>query len=153
MCGSARGGWPHLATRDTCKQHTGPSHAAWLFSAILRVRSLMRCTYECRTQVCTWYTYIYFYHRTLRGLQNDELPTHTGGRYKISDIREIYGAGTRTSACSSGGCSLGGGPQSALFWRRVRRALAPRKFAGNPRRSLFGGWALPERNVLGGWHR
>ena len=27
---------------------------------------------------------------------------------------------------SSGECSSGGGPQSAPFWRRVRRALAPR---------------------------
>ena len=78
---------------------------------------------------------------------------HTGARYEISDLREIYGAGTRTSACSSGGCFSGEGPQSMPFWRRVRRALAPRRFAGNPRRSLFGGWALPKRNVFGVWHR
>ena len=39
---------------------------------------------------------------------------------------------------------------SAPFWRRVRRAVAHRRFSGNPRRSLFGGWALPERDVFGG---
>ena len=32
----------------------------------------------------------------------------------------------------------------------MRRALAPRRFSGNPRCSLFGGWALPERNVFVG---
>ena len=54
---------------------------------------------------------------------------HTEAQYEISNHREIYGARKRNSACSSGGCSSGGGPQSALFWRRVRRALAPRRFA------------------------
>ena len=78
---------------------------------------------------------------------------HTGARYEISDIREICGVGTRNSARSSGGSSAGGGAQSAPFWRRVRPALAPRRLAGNPRRSLFRGWALPQRNVFGGWHR
>ena len=75
---------------------------------------------------------------------------HTGARYKISDLSEIYGAVTRNSACSLGGCSSGGEPQSLLFWRRVRRTLAPGRVAGNPRCSLFGGWTLPERNVFGG---
>ena len=27
---------------------------------------------------------------------------HTGARYELSDLREIYGAGTRNSGCSSG---------------------------------------------------
>ena len=49
-----------------------------------------------------------------------------------------------------GGCSSGRGPHSTPFWRRVRRALAPRSFFGNPRRSLFGGWALPKWNVFRG---
>ena len=40
------------------------------------------------------------------------LLAHTGARYEISDLREIYGAGTRNSACSSGGCSSGGGGRS-----------------------------------------
>ena len=38
------------------------------------------------------------------------LLAHTRGQYEISDLLEIYGAGTRNSACSSGGCSSGGGP-------------------------------------------
>ena len=78
---------------------------------------------------------------------------HTGTRYEILDLRDSFGAGTRNSACSSGRCSSGMGPQSTPFWRRARLALAPRRFAGHPRRSLFAGWALPERNVFGGWHR
>ena len=76
------------------------------------------------------------------------LLAHTGARYDISDLRVIYGTGTRNSACSSGGRSSGGGAQSAPFWRRVRRALAPRRFFGNPRRSLFGGWALPKLSLI-----
>ena len=78
---------------------------------------------------------------------------HTGTRYEILDLRDSFGAGTRNSACSSGRCSSGMGPQSTPFWRRARLALAPRRFAGHPRRSLFAGWALPERNVFGGRHR
>ena len=62
-----------------------------------------------------------------------------GTRYEISDLRDIYSPGTRNSACSSGGCSSGGGRLSAPFWGRVRRALASRRFTGNSRRSLFGG--------------
>ena len=53
------------------------------------------------------------------------LLAHTGAQYEISDLREIYGAGTRNSAYSSGGCSSGGGPQSPPVWRHVRQALAP----------------------------
>ena len=68
--------------------------------------------------------YRYFHNRTLSALPHDCLPT--GSLYEISDLREIYGSGRRNSAGSSGGCSSGGGPQSAPFWRRVRRALAPR---------------------------
>ena len=81
------------------------------------------------------------------------LLARTGARYEISDLGEVYGAGTRNSACSSAGCSPGGGAQSAPFWRRAHRALASRRFSGNPRRSLFGGWALLERNIFGGGHR
>ena len=77
------------------------------------------------------------------------LIAHSGARYEISDLRETYAAGTRNSACSSGGWSSGVWAQPASFWRRVRRALAPRSFSGNPRRSFFGGWALPKRNVFG----
>ena len=44
------------------------------------------------------------------------LLAHSGARYDISDLREIYGAGRRNSTGSSGGCSLGGGAQSAPFW-------------------------------------
>ena len=40
---------------------------------------------------------------------------HTGARYDNSDLGEIYGAGTRNSASSSGGCSSCGGAQSAPF--------------------------------------
>ena len=39
------------------------------------------------------------------------LIAHTGTRYDISDLREIYGPGRRNSAGSSGGCSSGGGLQ------------------------------------------
>ena len=74
---------------------------------------------------------------------------YTGARYKISVIREIAAAGRRNSPCSSGGCSSGERPQSAPFSRRVRRALAPRRFAGYPWRSLFGGWALRTERVRG----
>ena len=52
----------------------------------------------------------------------------SGARYEISDLREIYGAGRRNSAGSSGGCSSGGGPESAPFSRRVVGALAPRSY-------------------------
>ena len=41
------------------------------------------------------------------------LVAHSGARYEISDLREIYRAARRNSAGSSGGCSSGGGPQSA----------------------------------------
>ena len=71
------------------------------------------------------YWYIYFYPRTLTAPPS-RLLAHTGARYEISDLREIYGEGRRNSAGSSGGCSSGGGPQSAPLWRRVRRSLAPR---------------------------
>ena len=56
------------------------------------------------------------------------LLAHSGVRYEISDLREIYGVGRRNSAGSSGGCSSGGGPESAPFSRRVRGALAPRSY-------------------------
>ena len=52
----------------------------------------------------------------------------SGGRYEIPDLREIDDAVRQNSAHSSGGCSSGGGAQSAQFWRRVRRALAPRSY-------------------------
>ena len=55
------------------------------------------------------------------------LLTHSGAWYEISDLRDIYGAGGRNSAGSSGGCSSGVGPQSVPFSRRVRGALAPRR--------------------------
>ena len=54
------------------------------------------------------------------------LLAHSGARYEISDLREIYGAGRRNSASSSDGCSSSGGAESAPFSRRVRGALAPR---------------------------
>ena len=44
------------------------------------------------------------------------LLAYTRARYEISDLREIYDAGTRNSARSSGGYFSGGGPQSAPFW-------------------------------------
>ena len=80
------------------------------------------------------------------------LLAHTGAWYEISDLREIYGAGTRNSAYSSGVRFSGGGAQSAPFSGDVC-AEPLRLEAGNPRRSLFGDWALSERNVVGGWHR
>ena len=72
-------------------------------------------------------TYIYFYPRTLSPLPHDCLPT-LGARCEISDLREIYGAGRRHSAGSSGRCSSGGGPESAPFSRRVHGALVPRSY-------------------------
>ena len=96
------------------------------------------------------YMYVYILLSPDAERPPSRLLARSGARYEISDLREIYGVGRRNSAGSSGGCSSGGEPQSAPFYRRVRRALAPRMFSGNPRRSLFGGWALPERNVFGG---
>ena len=92
------------------------------------------------------YVYISFHHRTLTGLPHDESPTLEPGTSSRISAR-FMAPGHETPRARRGGCSSGGGPQSAPFWRRVRRALAPRRFAGNPRRSLFGGWALPERNM------
>ena len=99
--------------------------------------------------------YIYIY---ILFLPDAERPpslqiAHTGTWYEILDLSESFGAGTRNSACASGRCSSGMGPQSTPFWRRDPLALAPRRFGGHPRRSLYGGWALPERNVSGGRHR
>ena len=70
------------------------------------------------------------------------LLAHSGVRYEMSGLRKIYGAGRRNSAGSPRGCLSGGGPQFASFWRRARRALAPRRLSGNPRRSIFGGWTI-----------
>ena len=101
---------------------------------------------------CRLYIYIdlYVLQSSDAGRPPSRQLAHTGARYEISDLREIYGAGTRNSACSSGGCSSGGGPQSEPFWRHMGRALAPRRFSGNPRRSLFGGWALQNGTYSGG---
>ena len=93
------------------------------------------------------YKIIYIY--ILLSPDAEQPPTHfvarTGARYEISDLREIYGAGTRNSACSSGGCSSVGGAQSAPFWRRVHRALAPQRFSET--RGVPSSGAGPSQNV------
>ena len=58
--------------------------------------------------------------------------------------------GHDTPRARRAGCSSGVGPQSASFWRRVRRALVPRRFAGNPRRSLFGAGPSQNGTCFGG---
>ena len=54
------------------------------------------------------------------------LLAHSGARYDISDLCEVYGAGRQNSVGSSKECFSGGGPESAPFSRRVRGALALR---------------------------
>ena len=75
---------------------------------------------------------------------------HTGARYEILDLREIYGAETRNSACSSRGCPSCGGLQSVSSWRRVRRTRAPRRFSGNPRHSFSGAGSSQNGTFSGG---
>ena len=58
---------------------------------------------------------------------------HTGVGYDISDLREIYGAGTRNSACSSGGCSSGEGLRGTAV-RALLATCAPSPFASKVRR-------------------
>ena len=101
----------------------------------------------CRRQPARMQSSLYI-HILLSALPHDCLPTLEAGT--ISDLREIYGAGRRNSAVLSGGYSSGGGPQSALFWRRVRRALAPQ--ASLETRGVPSSGAGPSQNgtCLGG---
>ena len=59
------------------------------------------------------------------------LLAHTGAWYEISDLREIYGAGTRNSACSSGGVLVGRG--GAV--RPLLATVAPSPCASKVRRN------------------
>ena len=93
---------------------------------------------------------MYFYLRTLSALPRD--CPHWSPVQDLGSTRDLWRRDTKLRVLVKG-CSSGGGSQSAPFWRCVRRALTPRRLSGNPRRSLFGGWALPERNVFVGWHR
>ena len=77
--------------------------------------------------VHTVYVYIQYTLSPDAERSPSRLLAHTGARYEISNLREIYGAGTRNTVCSSGGFSSGVGAQSASFRRPVRRALAPRR--------------------------
>ena len=91
--------------------------------------------------------YIYFYHRTRRAPPHD-----CGAGCEISDLRDIFCRETKLRGLIRGVLLERGG-----VFRALPATCAPSpcasKFSGNPRRSLFGGWALPERNVFGGWHR
>ena len=76
------------------------------------------------------YIYVYLYVYTLLSPDTTRPPSrvlaHSGARYEIWELRDIYGAGRRHSAGSSRGCSSCGGARSAPFCRGVRRTLAPR---------------------------
>ena len=76
-------------------------------------------------------------------LRHDCLPTLEPGTKSRISARFMAQGG------SSGGCSSGGGGASAVLATCVRSPCAS-KFSGNPRRSLFGAWAFPERNFFRG---
>ena len=65
----------------------------------------------CQRWICRYipiHIPVYFYQRTLRGLQNRI--SHTRLQYEVSDIREIYGVGTRPFPCPR----RGGAPRARV---------------------------------------
>ena len=94
------------------------------------------------------YAYIYFYHRTLSA-PSSPLLTHSGARHDFGSPRYLWRGETKLRGLIRG-VLLGRG--AAVFARLATCAPSPcaSKFSENPRRSLFGGWVLPERNVFGG---
>jgi len=54
---------------------------------------------------CHTHNYIYILLSLDAERPPSRLLAHAEARYEISDLREIYGAGTRNSACSSRGCT------------------------------------------------
>ena len=107
------------------------------------------CVLTCTTTVCSFsYSYhigIYtYYHRTLSSIPHDCLPTlEPGTRSRISAI--FMARGGETPRAHQGVLLRWGGA--------IRALVATCKLSGNPRRSIFGSWALHERNVSGGRHR
>ena len=106
------------------------------------------CSYKLRDRHI--YIYICLYHRTLPALPHDCLsPLEPGTKFWISARwRRV----TKTPRAHQGVLL---GREAGVRALRATCVQSPcaSKFSGNPRRSLFGGGALPERNVFEGWHR
>ena len=92
-----------------------------------------------------------FYHRTLRDLRNDELPTLEPGTRSWISAR-FMAPGQETPRARRGGAPRARGRSS----RPSGDVCAePLRLEGSPetRGVPSSGAAFPERNVFGGWHR
>ena len=81
------------------------------------------------------------------------LVAHSGAPCEISDLREILLRGVTKLRGLIRRVPLGQGGGVYALPATCGRSPCASKFSGNPRRFLWGGWALPERNVFGGRHQ
>ena len=80
------------------------------------------------------------------------LLAHSAARYEVSDLPRFMARGDEIPRVHQR-VLLGRGSGVRALLATCVRSPCISKFSGNPRRSLFGGGALPQWNVFGGWHR